>query len=62
MRSSLLMLDLKIDKLYDPENEDEGKTFHILQVLGTNEDFWDILRGLGSIRAQNKISYPLFTF
>ena len=42
------MLDLKTDKLYDSEKEDEGKTFHVLQVLLMNEDLWDRLRGLGS--------------
>ena len=26
------------DKLYDSGKEDEGKTFHVLQVLGMNED------------------------
>ena len=38
---SLLMLDLNTDKLYDSGKEDEGNTFHILQVLGLNEDLWD---------------------
>ena len=42
------MLDLKIDKLYDPGNEDEGTTFHSSQVLGVNEDLWDKVRGIGS--------------
>ena len=35
-------------QVYDSGKEDRGKTFHILQVLGTNEDFWDIVSGLGS--------------
>ena len=48
IRSSLLMLDLKIDKLYNSGKEDEGKTFHFLQVLGMNEDMWDRVCGLGS--------------
>ena len=26
------MLDLEIDRLYDLGKEDEGKTFHVLQV------------------------------
>ena len=38
---SLLMLDLNTDKLYDSGKEDEGKTFHVLQVLGMNKDLWD---------------------
>ena len=42
------MLDLKTDKLYDSGEEDEGKTFHVLQILGMNEDLWDKVRGLGS--------------
>ena len=42
------MLDLKTDKLCDSWKEDEGKTFHVLQVLGVNEDLWDRLPGLGS--------------
>ena len=37
-RSSLLILDLKTDKLYDSEKEDESKTFYVLQVLGMKED------------------------
>ena len=32
------MLDLKTDKLYDSEKEDECKAFHVLQVLGMNGD------------------------
>ena len=40
IRSSLLMLDLKTDK-YDSGKEDEGKTLHVSQVLGMNEDLWD---------------------
>ena len=32
------MLDLKTDKLYDSGEEDEGKTFHVIQLLGMNED------------------------
>ena len=35
------MLDLKTDGLYDSEKEEEGKTFHVLQVLGMNVDLWD---------------------
>ena len=41
IRSSLLTLDLKTDTLYDSRKEGEGKTFHVLQVLGMNEDLWD---------------------
>ena len=47
-RSILLMLDLKTDELYDSGKEDEGKTFHVLQLLGMNEDLWDKVRGLGT--------------
>ena len=36
IRLSLLILDLKDDKLYDSGKED-GKTFHKLHVLGMNE-------------------------
>ena len=39
------MLGLKTDKLYESGEEDEGKTFHVLQVLGTNEDLWDGVHG-----------------
>ena len=39
------MLDLKTDELYDPGKEGEGKTFHVLQVLGMNKGLWDIVRG-----------------
>ena len=42
------MLDLKTDKLYDSEKEEEGKTFHVLQVPGSNQGLWDRVRGLGS--------------
>ena len=42
------MLDVKTDKLYDSEKEEEGKTFHVLQVLVMNEDLWDRVHGLGS--------------
>ena len=42
------MLDLKTDKLYDSGKEDEGKTSHVLQVLGMNEDLWAKVRGLDS--------------
>ena len=42
------MLDLKTNKFYDSGKEDEGKTFHVLQVLGMNEDLWDKVCGLGS--------------
>ena len=45
IRSSLLMLDLKPDKLYDSGKEDEGKTLHVSQVLGMNEDLWDRVCG-----------------
>ena len=31
------MLDLKTDRLNDSGKEDEGKTFHVLQVLGMND-------------------------
>ena len=33
------MLDLKTDKLQDSRMEVEGKMFHVLQVLGMNEDY-----------------------
>ena len=46
--SSLLVLDLKTDTLYDSGKEDKGKTFHVVQVIGMNEDLWDEVRGLGS--------------
>ena len=42
------MLDLKTDKLYNSGIKDESKTFHVLQVLGMNEDLWDRVWGLGS--------------
>ena len=42
------MLGLKTDWLCDSGKEDEGKTFHVLLVLGMNEDLWDRVRGLGS--------------
>ena len=42
------MLDLKTDKLKDSGKEEEGKTFHSLQVLGMNEDLRDMVRWLGS--------------
>ena len=42
------MLDLKTDKLYDPVKENEGKMFHVLQILGMNEDLRYKVHGLGS--------------
>ena len=42
------MLDLKTDTLYDSGKEDIGKTFHVVQVIGMNEDLWDEVRGLDS--------------
>ena len=47
-RSSLLILDLNDGKLYDSGKQEEGKTFHKLHFLGTNDDLWDKVRGLGS--------------
>ena len=43
IRSSLLIIDLNKGQLYESGKE-EGKTFHILQVFGTNDDFWDRVR------------------
>ena len=43
MRSSLLILDLKDAMLYDAGNEEEGKMFHQLNVLGMTDGFWDAL-------------------
>ena len=48
IRSSLFILDLKDDKLSDSGEQEEGKTFHKLPVLGTNEDLRDRVRRLGS--------------
>ena len=42
------MLELKTDKLHDSGKEDEGKTFNVLKLLGTNEALWDRVCGLGS--------------
>ena len=42
------MLDLKTNKLYNSWKEEEGKTFHVLQVLGMSEDLWNRVCGLGS--------------
>ena len=41
------MLDLRTGTLYDSGKEDEGKMFHVLQVLGML-DLWDRVQGLGS--------------
>ena len=40
IRSSLLILDLKDGKLKDSGKQEEGKTFHILHVLGMNDYLW----------------------
>ena len=42
------MLDLKTEKFYVSGKEDQGKTFHVLQVLGMNKDLWDTVRGISS--------------
>ena len=34
--------------LYDSGKQSEGKMLHELHVLGTNDDFWDKVHGLGS--------------
>ena len=38
IRSSLFTLDLKDGKFYNSGEQEEGKTFHKLQVLGMNDD------------------------
>ena len=48
IRSSVLTLDLKDGNLQDSGKEEEGKTFHKLHVIGTNDDLWDKIRGLDS--------------
>ena len=47
IRSSLLILDFHHGRLYDSGKEEEGKTFRNLHALGTNNDLWDRVRGLG---------------
>ena len=44
----LLILDLEEGEWMDSGNEEEGKRFHRLQVLGMNSDLWDRVRGLGN--------------
>ena len=39
IRSSLLILDLKDDKLQGSGKQEEGKMFHKLHVLGMNDNF-----------------------
>ena len=41
-----MISDLKDGRLED-SGKQEGKTFHNLHVLGTNEDLWDKVSGLG---------------
>ena len=38
IRSSLLVLNLNDGWLYDSGQQEEGKTFHKLHVVGTNDD------------------------
>ena len=46
-RPSLLILDLKEDKLQNVGKEEEGRNSHLLKVAGMNDDLWDRVRGLG---------------
>ena len=46
--SRLLPSDLKKGELKDFGQEEEGKTFHKLHVLGMNYELWDKIHGLGS--------------
>ena len=41
IRSSLLILDMQDDTLYDSGKQEEGKSFHKLHVLGMSDDLWD---------------------
>ena len=42
-----LVSDLKEEKLQDYGKEEEGTTFHRLNVLRIKNDCWDRVRGLG---------------
>ena len=55
MRSSLLILDLKDGKLSDSGNQEVGKTFHKLHVLGMNGDLWDRVREVGSRKNRRRL-------
>ena len=44
----LFSFHLKTDKLYYSRKEEEGKTFHSLQIFGMNEDSWNMVGGLGN--------------
>ena len=48
IRSSLLILDLKDDKLLDSRKEGEGETFHNSHVLGMIDDCLDRAHAAGS--------------
>ena len=43
-----MILDLKDGKLKDSGQQEEGKKFHKLHVLGMNDDLQDRVCGLGS--------------
>ena len=42
------MFNFKDGKLYESGKQEEGKTFHKLQIPGKKLDLWDKVRGLGS--------------
>ena len=52
-----MILDLKDGKLLESGKQEEGKTFHILHVMGMNDEQWDKCFLLGVLAGEGPENY-----